>query len=148
MIEVPSMLWQLDGLAAVADFASVGTNDLLQFFTATDRGNMLVAHRFDALSRPFLRALKAIAATLGPRMPVTVCGELAGNPLAAMTLIGLGFRSLSMSPAAIGPVKAMILALDAGKATATLEQLIAGDEGEPSLRQALARFADAQDLPH
>ncbi len=116
MIEVPAMLWQLDRLGSAVDFASVGSNDLLQFMTATDRGNSLVSDRFDPLSRPFFRALRDIVRTVGPRMPVTLCGELAGNPLAALALIGVGYRSLSMSPASVGPVKAMILAADAGQA--------------------------------
>ncbi|MEX0853606.1 MAG: phosphoenolpyruvate--protein phosphotransferase [Bauldia sp.] len=148
MIEVPAMLWQLDRLPGVADFVSVGSNDLLQFMTASDRGNMLVAGRFDPLSRPFLLALRSIVRTCGEAMPVTLCGELAGNPLAAMALIGLGYRSLSMSPAAIGPVKAMILALDAGKVTERLDGLLDGRSNEESLRSALAAFAEAAGVPH
>ena len=148
MLEVPAMLWQLDGLAGVADFISVGSNDLIQFMAASDRGNMLVASRFDALSKPFLRALRSIVRDAGKAMPVTLCGELAGNPLAAMTLIGLGYRSLSMSPAAIGPVKAMTLALDAGKLAHRLDELLDG-HGEPSaLRPALTAFADAEGIPY
>jgi phosphotransferase system enzyme I (PtsP) len=147
MIEVPALLWQLDGLVKVADFVSVGTNDLLQFMTASDRGNVLVAQRFDPLSRPFLRALKSIADTCGPRMPVTLCGELAGNPLAAMALVALGFRSLSMSPASIGPVKAMILALNAKNVRDEVVSLLAGDTGE-TIRPALIKFAKAAGVPH
>jgi phosphotransferase system, enzyme I, PtsP len=147
MVEVPAMLWQLDGLARVADFISVGTNDLMQFMTASDRGNMLVANRFDPLSVPFLRALRSIVRAAGSRMPVTLCGELAGNPLAAMALIGLGYRSLSMSAAAIGPVKAMVLALDAGKITAAIDRLL-DSPGENGLRQALAAFADDAGIPY
>ncbi len=82
MIEVPAMLWQLDGLAEVADFVSVGTNDLLQFMTASDRGNMLVAQRFDPLSRPFLRALRSIVAGVGGRAGDAVrraCRQSAGR---------------------------------------------------------------------
>ena len=85
----------------------------MQFMTASDRSNTLVADRFDPLSRPFLRALRSIVEALDGEVPVTLCGELAGQPLAAMALIGLGYRSLSMSADAIGPVKAMILSLDA-----------------------------------
>ncbi len=97
------MLFKLDGLARLADFISVGSNDLLQFMTASDRGNILVATRFDPLSRPFLRALRSISrAAATAHVPVTLCGELAGNPLAAMALVGLGYRSLSMTAAAIG----------------------------------------------
>jgi phosphotransferase system enzyme I (PtsP) len=148
MIEVPAMLWQLDGLAAVADFVSVGSNDLMQFMTASDRGNMLVAGRFDPLSRPFLRALRSIVRAVGNAIPVTLCGELAGNPLAAMSLIGLGYRSLSMSAAAVGPVKAMALAVDAGKVTKLLNDLLDGGNENGTLRPALAAFAEAEGIPH
>jgi phosphotransferase system enzyme I (PtsP) len=148
MIEVPAMLWQLDALAKVADFVSVGSNDLLQFMTATDRGNTRVAGRFDPLSRSFLRALRAIVRAVDGKMPVTLCGELAGNPLAAMALIGLGYRSLSMSAAAIGPVKAMTLALDAGKITKVLDDLLDAASIVNALRPALAAFATAEGIPH
>ena len=148
MVEVPAMLWQLDGLAGVADFISVGSNDLMQFMTASDRGNTLVAGRFDPLSKPFLRALRSIVQTAGKAMPVTLCGELAGNPLAAMTLIGLGYRSLSMSPAAVGPVKAMALALNAGKLASLLDGLLNGEAGTSLLRPALTAFADSEGIPY
>lgn len=148
MVEVPAMLWQLEELALITDFISVGTNDLMQFMTASDRGNMLVANRFDPLSRPFLRALRSIIRSAGPKMPVTLCGELAGNPLAAMALIGIGYRTLSMSPAAIGPVKAMVLALDAGKAGEAVNRLLDNGSGENGLRPALATFADEAGIPY
>jgi phosphotransferase system enzyme I (PtsP) len=148
MVEVPALLWQLDGLKRAADFISVGSNDLMQFLTATDRGNTLVADRFDPLSRPFLRVLRQIVRAMGQAIPVTLCGELAGNPLAAITLIGLGYRSLSMSPAAIGPVKAAALALDAGKFAGELDRLLDTDDGASSVRPALAAFADAEGIPY
>jgi phosphotransferase system enzyme I (PtsP) len=148
MVEVPAMLWQLEDLASVTDFVSVGTNDLMQFMTASDRGNMMVANRFDPLSRPFLRALRSIVRAAGPKMPVTLCGELAGNPLAAMALIGLGYRSLSMSAAAIGPVKAMVLALDAGKIAALVDRLLDGVSLENGLRPALTKFAEEAGIPY
>jgi phosphotransferase system enzyme I (PtsP) len=147
MIEVPAMLWQLDGIGEVADFVSVGSNDLMQFMTASDRGNMLVAGRFDPLSRPFLRALRSIVRSVGS-MPVTLCGEMAGNPLAAMTLIGLGYRSLSMSPAAVGPVKAMTHALDAGKVRGLLDIWLDEGPAENGLRSRLTAFAEAEGIPH
>jgi phosphotransferase system enzyme I (PtsP) len=148
MVEVPAMLWQLDGLASVTDFISVGSNDLLQFMTASDRGNTLVSGRFEPLSKPFLRALRSIVRVAGKAMPVTLCGELAGNPLAAMTLIGLGYRSLSMSPAAVGPVKAAAMALDAGKLGTLLDGLLDGEGGTANLRPALMAFADSEGIPY
>src|SRR5215212_9425960 len=102
MVEVPSLLFEMDEIAQAADFLSVGTNDLMQFLFAADRENRLVAHRFDPLSAPSLRALRLIAErATAAGCPVTVCGEIASRPLEAMALIGLGFRHLSMSPAAI-----------------------------------------------
>jgi len=148
MVEVPSLLWQLDGLVKLVDFISVGSNDLHQFMTASDRGNIMVAGRFDPLSRPFLRALRQIVkAAAEAKRPVTLCGEMAGSPLAAMALIGLGYRSLSMSAAAIGPVKAMTLALDAGKVARCVETLLADGTSKEGVRTALADFAVAEGIP-
>jgi phosphotransferase system enzyme I (PtsP) len=120
----------------------------MQFMTASDRGNMLVAGRFDPLSRPFLRALRSIVQGAGKAMPVTLCGELAGTPLAAMALIGLGYRSLSMSPASIGPVKAMTLALDAGKLARLVDGWLEDGGAQHGLRPKFAAFAEAEGIPH
>src|ERR1700744_233969 len=113
MLEVPALIWQLPALAGRADFISVGTNDLVQFLFAADRGNPRLAGRYDPLSPSVLRVLGQIASGCAAcGLPVTVCGEMAGDPLEAMALVGLGFRALSMSPSSIGPVKAMIRSLD------------------------------------
>jgi phosphotransferase system enzyme I (PtsP) len=148
MVEVPSLLFEIDEIAQAADFLSIGSNDLMQFLFASDRGNKLVAGRFDPLSRAALRALTAIVEGADAQnCPVTVCGEMAGRPLEAMLLVGLGFRSLSMSAAAIGPVKAMILELD----TRPLKELIRREMGQSgtheSLRPALADFAERHGIP-
>jgi phosphotransferase system, enzyme I, PtsP len=146
MVEVPSLLFEIEEIAAAADFLSIGSNDLMQFLFAADRGNKLVAGRFDAISPPSLRALRLVAqraATAG--CPVTVCGEMAGRPLDAMTLIGLGFRSLSMSPASIGPVKAMILALEAGPLAEMLEEEL--DSCSTGLRGRMSEFAERHGIP-
>ena len=149
MVEVPAMLFQLDGLARSVDFISVGSNDLLQFMTASDRGNMMVAGRFDALSRPFLRALRTIVRAAGlANVPVTLCGEMAGNPLAAMALVGLGYRTLSMSAAAVGPVKAMTLALDVGKLADRIEHILDDGNADDGVRDALSAFAEAEGVPY
>ncbi|HET7717643.1 MAG TPA: phosphoenolpyruvate--protein phosphotransferase [Bauldia sp.] len=148
MVEVPALLFDLDALTREADFISVGSNDLLQFMTATDRGNMRVAGRFDPLSRPFLRALREIArAAERAKLPVTLCGELAGNPLAAMALIGLGYRSLSMSAAAIGPVKAMTNAVTAGKVAEKLDAVLNDGNVGDGIRAMLTDFAEAEAIP-
>lgn len=149
MIEVPSLLWQLDELMDEVDFLSVGSNDLFQFFTATDRGNSQIASRFDPLNRAFLRALRFIVEKAQARgTPVSLCGEMAGNPLTAMALLGVGFKTLSMSPAAIGPVKAMLLDLDIGRLSDMLLPLIASPHREQTVRELLIDFAQANKVPY
>ena len=140
MIEVPALLWQLDSILPLADFASVGSNDLVQFLFAADRGNVRVADRFDSLNPSALRALRQIVLAAEKHdTPLTLCGEMAGKPLEAMALIGLGFRSISMAPASVGPVKAMVLSLDAANLKARLDELLASRKS--SLREDLKRFA-------
>jgi phosphotransferase system enzyme I (PtsP) len=148
MIEVPALLWQLDELMAEVDFVSVGSNDLFQFSMAVDRGNARVADRFDSLGRPFLRILRDIVrAGERNKTPVTLCGEMASKPLSAMALIGIGFRSVSMAPTAIGPVKAMLLGLDAGALSNMLEEALNDRTGQVPLRQVLKQFAEANNIP-
>jgi phosphotransferase system enzyme I (PtsP) len=148
MLEVPSLLFQMEEICAAADFVSVGSNDLMQFLFAVDRDNRMVANRFDPLSAPSLRALKLIAdiAQAGG-CPVTVCGEIGGRPLEAMALIALGYRSLSMSPTALGPVKAMLLQLDAQEARAALLEELQRSGGGESLRPQLAAYAQRRSIP-
>jgi phosphotransferase system, enzyme I, PtsP len=142
MVEVPSLLYQLDELLERVDFLSVGSNDLVQFLYAIDRGNPRVSGRFDALSAPVLRALRDIADKARQYdKPVTVCGELASQPIGALALAAIGYRSLSLTPSAVGPVKAMLLDLDCGKAAAFLSPLIdQGSRGAP-IRARLEKFA-------
>jgi phosphotransferase system enzyme I (PtsP) len=148
MVEVPSLLFQLDELLERVDFLSVGSNDLVQFFYAVDRGNSRVAGRFDDLSPPVLRALKMIADKAKQHgKPVTLCGELASFTLGAMALVGLGYRSLSLVPSAIGPVKAMLLELDAAKTELLVSALVTRADGSASIRDKLVAFAEAEGLP-
>lgn len=148
MVEVPSLLWQLDELMAAVDFVSVGSNDLFQFVMATDRGNTTLANRFDPLSVPFLRTLKAIV-DAGRRndTPVTLCGELAGKPISAMALLGLGYRSISMSPASIGPVKAMLRELPLAELEQFFEENLNGHAAGLPMRALLQGFADERGVP-
>ena len=145
MVEVPALLFQLDELFPKVDFLSVGSNDLVQFLFAVDRGNNRVANRFDVLSPPILRALRSLAMK-GQEYGklVTLCGELASRPLEAMALAGLGYRSLSLSPAAMGPVKSMILDLDLGKLQALLAPMIDQPRPGQSIRTVLREFAEAE----
>ncbi|MGB3832777.1 MAG: phosphoenolpyruvate--protein phosphotransferase [Mesorhizobium sp.] len=148
MVEVPSLLFQLDELMKAVDFVSVGSNDLFQFVMAVDRGNTKIADRFDPLSVPFLRVLKQIA-DAGHRnsTPVTLCGELAGKPISAMALIGLGYRSISMSPAAIGPVKAMLCELPLAELEAFFDDNLSAPATGMPMRALLQAFADDRGIP-
>ena len=142
MVEVPSLLYQLDELLERVDFLSVGSNDLLQFFYAADRGNKRVADRFDALSAPMLRALRDIARKAAEHgKPLTLCGELASKPIGALVLIAIGYRALSLAPSAVGPVKALLLDLDAAKVAALVNPLIDSPAGGVSIRERLKAFA-------
>ena len=148
MIEVPSLLFQLEELMSEVDFVSVGSNDLFQFFMAADRGNMKVTKRFDVLSVSFLRALNFIVKIAYSRdIPITLCGEMAGNPLTCMALLGLGYRSVSMPPSAIGPVKAMLLKLNLEQfSSGFLQNLTKLDNGE-DLRCYLESYALSHKIP-
>jgi phosphotransferase system, enzyme I, PtsP len=142
MVEVPSLLYQLDELLEHVDFLSVGSNDLVQFLYAADRGNPRVSTRFDPLSPPVLRALKDIAErSRAHGKPATVCGELASQPIGALALTALGYRSLSLTPSAVGPVKAMLLDLDASKAAEFLYPLIEKPTAAVPIRAHLEKFA-------
>jgi phosphotransferase system, enzyme I, PtsP len=141
MVEVPSLLYQLDELLERVDFLSIGSNDLVQFLYAIDRGNPRVSTRFDALSAPVLRALKEIADKARAHgKPATVCGELASQPIGALALVAAGYRSLSLTPSAVGPVKAMLLELDCRKGAAFLSSLIEKSHGGMPIRAQLEKF--------
>lgn len=148
MLEVPALMWQLDELMQQVDFVSVGSNDLFQFSMAVDRGNARVSDRFDILGRPFLRILRDIVRAADRHdTPLTLCGEMAGKPLSSMALFGIGFRSVSMSPTAIGPVKAMLLQLDIAKLAAELNALLDDVNPSESVRAFLMRYAEQNGVP-
>ena len=147
MVEVPSLLYQLDELLDRVDFLSVGSNDLVQFLYAVDRGNPRVSNRFDPLSAPVLRALKDIADKCREHgKPVTLCGELASQPIGALALAAIGYRSLSLTPSAMGPVKAMLLELDCRKAAGFVCSLLGKPTGAAPIRAELQKFAAAESL--
>ncbi len=146
MFEVPALLWELPQLLPRIDFLSVGTNDLVQFLYAADRGNPRLAERYDPLSLPVLELLAEVArGCAAASVPLALCGEMAGQPLDAMALLGIGFRTLSMAPGSIGPVKAMIRSLD----LAPLEALLATLATLPprALRGKLRDFARDHGIP-
>jgi len=115
MLEVPSLAWQLDTLLPLADFVSIGSSDLLQFFFAFDRNNPALAGRYDVFAPSALGFIKSIIDKCHQyETPVSLCGEMAGSPLVAMALVGLGLRSLSVPASAVGPIKTTIRSLDVG----------------------------------
>lgn len=143
MVEAPALAWSIPDLKGRADFISVGTNDLMQYFFAADRGNARVAERYDILSPPALRFLKRIrddADAAG--LQVSICGEAAGRPLEAIAFTALGFRRLSMPAAGIGPVKRVILSIDAREAAAAVERMLRSDS--PTIRAELTDFAKSR----
>lgn len=140
MLEVPSLLWQLPALLERVDFLSVGTNDLAQFLFACDRGNPRLAERYDLLSAPMIALLRAVVATCqAAGKPLSMCGEMAAGPLDAMVLVALGFRALSLTATAIGPVKAMIRSLDVAALGRYLDEI--DEYPDHSLRRRLAAYA-------
>ena len=140
MLEVPSLLWQLDELMRHVDFISVGSNDLMQFLYAVDRGNTRVASRYDTLSPPMLRVLDAIITKCDAAgVEASICGEIAGQPLEALALVALGFRNLSMSASGIGPVRGMIRSLRLEAARSYVKTLLAAEVS--TVRENLRAFA-------
>jgi phosphotransferase system enzyme I (PtsP) len=140
MLEVPALAEVLDILLPKLDFLSVGTNDLTQFLFAADRAHPKLAERYDWLSIAILRFLRRVVRNCEEaQVPIGVCGEMGGRTLEAMALLGLGFKRLSITPASIGPVKAMIRSLDLARLRSVMEEILAGGKEGP--RQALARFA-------
>jgi phosphotransferase system enzyme I (PtsP) len=122
------------------DFLSVGTNDLAQFLFACDRGNPRLADRYDLLSAPMIALFRqVIGQCRAAGKPLSMCGEMANNPLDAMVLIALGFRTLSLTPTAVGPVKTMIRSLDAAALRDYLEEI--GGRPDHSLRRRLEAYA-------
>jgi len=140
MLEVPSLLFQLPQLLEMVDFLSVGSNDLFQFMYAMDRGNPLLSERYDMLSPPMLSLLHTLVGQCsGAGVPLSLCGELAGDPLGAMALIGAGFRNISVSPNAIGPIKALIRSLSVRELEFYMQTLY--EQRQPSVRENLRSFA-------
>lgn len=140
MLEVPSLAFQLPALLERVDFLSVGSNDLMQFLFASDRGNPRLSERYDMLSPPVLAFLRSVLERCQMASTrVSLCGEMASRPLEAMALIGLGFRSLSVAPPAVGPVKAMVRSLHIAPVADYVDELC--DATDHSVREKLRGFA-------
>jgi phosphotransferase system, enzyme I, PtsP len=145
MMEVPALAETLDLLLPKIDFLAIGTNDLTQFLFAADRSNPKLAERYDWLSPAILRFLRRIVRACGEaEVPLAVCGEMGGRTLEAMALIGIGIRRLSITPVAVGPIKAMIRSLNAAEAAALLDELLARPPAD--MRKALNEWAAAKDV--
>ena len=124
MIEVPSAIYQVAAMARRVDFFSIGTNDLTQYLLAVDRNNSRVASLYQSLHPAVLRAIKQVvdeAHQLGK--PVSVCGEMAGDPAAVLALLGLGVNSLSMSVSNLPRVKWVIRSFSRAEASDLLQQV-------------------------
>ena len=122
------------------DFISIGTNDLLQFLFAIDRSDAALWDRYDSLSPALIRVLKHVAERCAYyKVPCSVCGEMANQPLDAMVLVALGYTSLSMNAAALGRIKAMILSMNAQEVSEYLSFVLS--TRTHSLREQLRHFA-------
>jgi len=147
MIEVPSLLWELDRVLPECDFVSIGSNDLIMFLNAADRANQRVAKAYDPIGLPRLRALRHIV-DMAHRygVPITMCGELAGRPIEALALMAIGMTRLSMSPPAIGPIKEMVLGLELEPVRAAVAAALADGQYGLEIRELLMDLADKQAL--
>jgi len=140
MIEVPAILWQLPALMKRVDFVSIGSNDLLQFIFACDRGSQRVSDRYDTLSPEVLKIVKSVVEAADKAgVDAGFCGEMASKPIEAMALIGVGVRSFSMPPSSIGPVKAMIRSLNIENLTKYCDILC--NSSESGVRSMLEKYA-------
>jgi len=141
MLEVPALAECLDLLAPKLDFLSIGTNDLTQFLFAADRSNPKLAERFDWLSPAILRFLKRVSDQANAlNIELAVCGEMGGRPIDALALMGLGITKLSITPASVGPVKAMIRSANLNDTQKKLSDLLSAPTD--NLRTALQKWAE------
>jgi len=140
MLEVPALAFMLPQLMRSADFVSIGSNDLLSLAFAVDRTNPRVSKRYDNLNPASLTLIRLIVQSAAENSgDLSLCGEMAGRPLDAMALLGLGIRTLSMAPGQIGPIKMMIRSLHLGEVSAFVDRLCG--RVDHSLRTRLSAFA-------
>lgn len=130
MIEVPSVIYQIDAMARRVDFFSIGSNDLTQYLLAVDRNNSQVAGMFDTLHPAVLRAIdQAVRSAHAVNKPISVCGEMAGDPSAALLLLAMGVDSLSMSAASLLRVKWVIRTVRYATAREILDDVLKQEDG-------------------
>jgi phosphotransferase system enzyme I (PtsP) len=143
MLETPSLAYAPRAFFELTDFVSIGGNDLKQFFFAADRENERVRRRYDTLNTSFLNFLSQIIARCSETgTPLSFCGEDAGRPIEALAFAALGLRALSMRPASIGPVKALLRRVDLGEARSVIDRAML--EGAESVRPALMDWLSSQ----
>ena len=145
MLEVPALADMLDVLAPKLSFISVGTNDLTQFLFAADRANPRLAERYDWLSPAILRFLARVSQTLvGQNVRLGICGEMGGRRLEALALLGIGYRRLSITPAAVGPIKELVRKVDLAELTEHMARLLASPPED--MRAELHKWASERDI--
>lgn len=149
MLEVPALLWQMASLMAECDFISIGSNDLMQFIFAADRGTPELAERYDMLSPPMLSLLEEVSreAAAAANMSLSLCGEAASRPLDAMVLLALGIDNLSMSGSSVLAVKETLCGLDLRSLRPFLESLRRSSAGYGSLREPIEAWARDHEVP-
>jgi phosphotransferase system enzyme I (PtsP) len=147
MIEVPSLLFELDHVLPEADFVSIGSNDLIMFMNAADRANARVNKSYDPIGLPRLRALRHIV-DMARRynVPITMCGELAGRTVEALALMSIGMTRLSMSPPAIGPIKEMVLGMELRPIQDAVAAALGEGQSGVGIRDLLMDLAQKQGL--
>ena len=140
MIEIPSILWQLDAILPHVDFVSIGSNDLMQFLFACDRGAVHMADSYDTLSPVMLNVVRTVIQKASEHnVEVGFCGEMARKPLDALALMGIGVRSLSASASSIGPLKAMIRSVNLSQVTEYMSYLT--QSSDSTVRYWLSAYA-------
>ncbi len=148
MLEVPALLWQLPPLMKEVDFLSVGSNDLMQFLFAADRGTPNLAGRYDLISPPVLDLLETVVRhAQAEKVLLSFCGEAAGRPLEALVLMALGFHALSMSPSSLPRVKALLRKADLAAFAKVLTAIRSHNPLAASLREPLSSWAREHGLP-
>ncbi len=145
MLEVPSLAETLDLLLPRLSFISIGTNDLTQFLFAADRANPMLAERYDWVSPSILRFLRRVVQTcVGHPVKLGVCGEMGGRRLEALALLGLGIRRLSITPAAVGPIKELVRKVDTREIGQAMSGWLASPP--PDMRAALQAWAEERGI--
>lgn len=146
MIEVPAIMYQLPELARKVDFCSVGTNDLTQYLLAVDRNNPRVGNLYDALHPAVLRALNQLAQQAqGLQFPISICGELGGEPLGVLILAAMGYQNFSMNHSNLAKIKWLLRRIDLSELRLLLPEVLACHSPK-QVRVLVQRFLDQKQL--